>query len=72
MYLLFIWRERNDFDAGKSNFECHWKGWALKIETFLGLEMATIDASAIRAQESQYNGYFNILVFVCEPYHFYE
>ncbi len=25
----------------------NWKGWALKIETFLGPEMATSDSSAI-------------------------
>ncbi len=32
---------RNNFDAGNIHFEGHWKGWALKIETFLGPEMAT-------------------------------
>ncbi len=35
------------------HFEDHWKGWALKIETFLGTEMATIEASAIWAQKCQ-------------------
>jgi hypothetical protein len=33
------------------HFEDHWKGWALKIETFLGPEMAKIEASAIWAQK---------------------
>jgi hypothetical protein len=26
---------------GNIHFEGHWKGWALKIETFLGPEIAT-------------------------------
>jgi hypothetical protein len=69
MYLLFIWRERNDFDAGKSNFEGHWKGWALKILTFLGPEKATSEGSVAWAQKSQANVFFNTLVFVCEHYH---
>jgi hypothetical protein len=34
------------------HYEGHWKGWALKIETFLGHEMATSEASAIWAQKS--------------------
>jgi hypothetical protein len=29
------------------SFTCHWKGWALEIETFLGLKMATSEASSI-------------------------
>jgi hypothetical protein len=37
---------RNDFDAEKSSFEGHWKGWALKIKNFLGPEMVTSEASA--------------------------
>ncbi len=32
---------RNDFDAGNIHYKGHWKGWALKIETFLGPEMVT-------------------------------
>ncbi len=35
------------------HYEGHWKGWALKIETFLGPEMATSEASAIWAQKSR-------------------
>jgi hypothetical protein len=35
---------RNDFDVGYIHFEGHWKGWALKIETFLSPEMATSEA----------------------------
>ncbi len=38
MYLLFIWGGRNDFDVGYIHFEGHWKGWALKIETFWALK----------------------------------
>jgi hypothetical protein len=26
----------DDFDGGQIHFEGHWKGWALKIETFFG------------------------------------
>ncbi len=29
------------------HYKGHWKGWALKIKTFLGPEMATTEASAI-------------------------
>ncbi len=32
-------------------FEGHWKGWALKSETFLGPELATSEASATWVQE---------------------
>jgi hypothetical protein len=42
----------DDFYGGKIHFEGHWKGWALKIETFLDPEMATSEASAIWAQKS--------------------
>ncbi len=48
MYLLFIWRVCSGFEEGKIHYEGHWKGWALEIETFLGLEMATMEASANR------------------------
>ncbi len=27
---------RNDFDAGNIHYKGHWKGWALKIDTFSG------------------------------------
>ncbi len=53
MYLLLYGAGRNDFDAGKSNVEGHWKGWALKIETFFSPEMATRETSAIWAQKSR-------------------
>ncbi len=36
-----------------SIYEGHWKGWSLKIETFLGPEMATREASVIWAQNSR-------------------
>ncbi len=49
MYLLFIWGGRIDFDVGNIHFEGHWKGWALKIETFLGPETVTTKASAMWA-----------------------
>ncbi len=42
----------NDFDEEKSIFKGHWKGWALKVESFLGPEMATSEASAIWAPKS--------------------
>ncbi len=35
---------RNYFDAGKIHYKGHWQGRALKIETFLGPEMATLTA----------------------------
>ncbi len=38
---------------GQIHFEAHWKGWALKIETFLGPEMAISEASDIWAQKSR-------------------
>ncbi len=44
---------RNGFDEGKYNFEGYWKGWVLKIKTFLGPEMATSEASAIWARKSR-------------------
>jgi hypothetical protein len=47
-----IWRVMI-FMGVKIHFEGHWKGWALKIETFLGPEMATSEASAIWAQKSR-------------------
>jgi|LakMenE01Jun11ns_1017448.scaffolds.fasta_scaffold7383438_1 hypothetical protein len=33
--------------GGQIHFEGNWKGWALKIYTFLGPEVATCKASAI-------------------------
>ncbi len=52
MYLLFTvyGAGPNDFDAGNIHYKSHWKGWALKIETFCrarGPEMATSEASVI-------------------------
>jgi hypothetical protein len=46
MYQLFLWRGtcRVIILMGKIHFEGHWKGRALKIETFLGPEMATSEA----------------------------
>ncbi len=43
------WRAegRDDFDACNIHSKGHWKGWALKIETFLGPEMAMCEVSAI-------------------------
>jgi hypothetical protein len=37
---------RNDFDVGYIHFEGHRKGWALKIETLLGPEMAPSEVCA--------------------------
>ncbi len=51
MYLFFYMAlGLNDFDGGKIHYLGHWKGWALKISTFLGPEMTMSEASAIRAQ----------------------
>ncbi len=33
----------------------HWKGWAMKIKTFLGPEMAPNEASSIWAQKSKHH-----------------
>jgi hypothetical protein len=44
---------RNGFEACNINYKGRWKGWALEIETFLGPEMATSEASAIWAQNSR-------------------
>ncbi len=44
------------YGKDESNYLCtsyHWKGWALKIETFLGPEITTSEASAIWAQKSR-------------------
>jgi hypothetical protein len=40
MYLLFLWRVRNGFEACNIITRGIGRGWALKIETFLGPEMA--------------------------------
>jgi hypothetical protein len=34
----------DEFDVGKIYYNGHWKGWALKIDTFLGPEMTTSKA----------------------------
>jgi hypothetical protein len=48
MYLLFIYGAgRNDFDAGESISRDIGRGWAPKIKTFLGPEMAMSEACAI-------------------------
>ncbi len=52
MYLFFYMAlGLDDFDVGKYNFEGPWKGWALKIETFSGPEMAMSEGSAIWGQK---------------------
>jgi hypothetical protein len=52
MYLLFIYGAvRQSFEACNIHYEEHWKGWALEIETCLGPEMATSEASVIWAKE---------------------
>jgi len=38
---------RNGFEAGRIHYKGYWKGWALEIETILGLEMATSEANVI-------------------------
>jgi hypothetical protein len=44
---------RNGFEAGKIFYKGHWKGWVLEIETLLGPEVATSEASVIWAQKSR-------------------
>jgi hypothetical protein len=41
------------FLMGENHFEGDWKGWAVKIKTFLGPEMATSEGSAMWAQKSR-------------------
>jgi hypothetical protein len=40
MYLLFIWGGTYGFGWGEIHNEGRLKGWALKVDTFLGPEMA--------------------------------
>jgi len=48
MYLqLFIMARDVIVLMRQIHFEGQWKGWTLKIETFLGPEMASSEASAI-------------------------
>ncbi len=55
MYLLFIWRGKySGFKAWNIHYEGHWWGGALEIETFLGPENATSEASAIWVQKSRH------------------
>jgi hypothetical protein len=42
---------RNNSLMRTNPFRVHWKRWALKIETFLGPEMSTSAASAIRPKK---------------------
>ncbi len=46
----------NDFDAGNIPIKDNWTGWALKIETFLGPEMATSETSATWAKKARFSG----------------
>ncbi len=41
------------FGWGQIHYKVHWKGWDLKIETFLGPEISTSEASAVCAQKSR-------------------
>jgi hypothetical protein len=38
----------NDFEVGYIHYSGHWKGWALKISTFFGPEMATSESKSFR------------------------
>jgi hypothetical protein len=51
MYLLFTYMARYVM-ACNIHYEGHWKGRALKMETFLGPEMATSEVSVIWARKS--------------------
>jgi hypothetical protein len=45
--VVYMVRDVNDFDAGKSISRAIGREWTLKIKTLLGPEMATSEASAI-------------------------
>jgi hypothetical protein len=49
----FIWRLNLILMRATSHYNGHWKGWALKIKTFLGPEMAMSEASSIWAPKSR-------------------
>jgi hypothetical protein len=43
MYLFFCMElGLNDFEVSYIHYSSHWKGWALKIETFLGLNVIAL------------------------------
>jgi hypothetical protein len=44
------------FYVGYIHFDGHWKGWALKIKTFLGPEMAMSEASAFGPKKPRFSG----------------
>ncbi len=45
--VVFIARYIMVFGGVQHHYEGHWKGWALKIETFLGPEMARAKPSRL-------------------------
>ena len=75
-YLLFYGTGRNNFEAGNIHYKVHFKGWALKIKTFLGPEMSTSTASAIWPERSRFsgpnphsgpsNGYASLKIITCK------
>jgi hypothetical protein len=46
-YCTFCFYMAQDFKWGQMHYKGHWKGWALKIETFLRPEIATSDAARV-------------------------
>jgi hypothetical protein len=53
MYLFLHGAVRNGFETAKIHYKGHWKGWALEIETFLGPETASSEASAMLPKKSR-------------------
>ena len=53
MYLFFIWRLDLMIWWGHIHYLGHWKGWALKIETFLSPNGTHFDCCHFWAQKSQ-------------------
>ncbi len=47
------------------HYEGHWKGWALKNETFSGPEMAASEESAIKYKRHINNRYIGNFVVCC-------
>ena len=52
-----------DFEAGQRLYAGHWKGWAMKVETFLGPETARLKRELLGTKKVDYyiiNSFFHI------------
>ncbi len=65
MYLLFLWRGTysNGFEEVQHQYEGLLKGWALKIETFLGPEMARAKPKKVNRHKN--NWYIGSFMYPC-------